>query len=597
MIIIMVLREVMMVIKVESDNNKHQPTFPECVSYDEIHVNENVTEGTPVLLVLAKDEDPGRSGTISYSLLRDFDSFAIHASNQHGQITTTRRLDRDGDDKEFRLTVIAKDNGLQPLQDTCSFRVLVEDVNDNPPIFDQERYDQTLATDHNPATPVLRVVATDRDIGTNGHVTFHLEGDPSYLEYFTLEPITGVLSLKKHLEQSMVVSSGELPPSVVKQHPRHPAIPENTTENTEVLVLCARSNLPEAPNVYFTLLNGKTRDANADGTFAIRRLPDQSVVCGDSAGVAFFVATRNLDYESVQVYKLNLQIVYTPYTTSTTSNPSTTSPSTTTTPSNPSTTSPSTTTTTSTPSNPSSTSPSTTSTTSPSTTTPSNPSTTSPFTTSPSPCRVCLGSHQNDKNARLEQTVVVDIVDVNDNAPLLQPFDGAVLENTDGALITTIKAEDKDASHQFRMLTYSFDATASTDVMTKFALKPNGELWTTQPLDREEVNQYRVPIQVTDGIPEHTRMTTYWITVQDLNDVAPVFDRSLGVYEMMLPENREVGKPTGIRLVVNDTDIVNHFTFEIVKGNEEQKFRIDPSTRTLLVNKPLDFDFPTLDRN
>ncbi|KAK3864787.1 hypothetical protein Pcinc_029552 [Petrolisthes cinctipes] len=524
-----------------ADNNKHQPTFPECVSYDEIHVNENVTEGTPVLLVLAKDEDPGRSGTITYSLLRDFDSFAIHASNQHGQITTTRRLDRDGEDKEFRLTVIAKDNGLQPLQDTCSFRVLVEDVNDNPPIFDQERYDQTLATDHNPATPVLRVVATDRDIGSNGHVTFHLEGDPSYLEYFTLEPITGVLSLKKHLEQSManikkfemrvravdggtpplwstapvtikVVSSGELPPSVVKQHPRHPAIPENTTENTEVLVLCARSNLPEAPNVYFTLLNGKTRDANADGTFAIRRLPDQSVVCGDSAGVAFFVATRNLDYESVQVYKLNLQIV-------------------------------------------------------------------------------------NDKNARLEQTVVVDIVDVNDNAPLLQPFDGAVLENTDGALITTIKAEDKDASPQFRMLTYSFDATASTDVMTKFALKPNGELWTTQPLDREEVNQYRVPIQVTDGIPEHTRMTTYWITVQDLNDVAPVFDRSLGVYEMMLPENREVGKPTGIRLVVNDTDIVNHFTFEIVEGNEEQKFRIDPSTRTLLVNKPLDFDFPTLDRN
>lgn len=37
---------------------------------------------------------------------------------------------------------------------------------------------------------------------------------------------------------------------------------------------------------------------------------------------------------------------------------------------------------------------------------------------------------------------------------------------------------------------------------------------------------------------------------------------------------------------------VNHFTFEIVEGNEERKFRIDP-----LVNKPLDYDYPVMDRN
>lgn len=54
---------------------------------------------------------------------------------------------------------------------------------------------------------------------------------------------------------------------------------------------------------------------------------------------------------------------------------------------------------------------------------------------------------------------------------------------------------------------------------------------------------------------EHARMTTYWITVQDLNDVPPAFNRSLGVYEVKLPENREVGKPTGIRIAVDDPDI------------------------------------------
>lgn len=42
---------------------------------------------------------------------------------------------------------------------------------------------------------------------------------------------------------------------------------------------------------------------------------------------------------------------------------------------------------------------------------------------------------------------------------------------------------------------------------------------------------------------------------------------------------------------------VNHFTFEIVEGNEERKFRIDPLARTILVNQPLDYDYPVMDRN
>ncbi|XP_037787691.1 protocadherin beta-10-like [Penaeus monodon] len=242
-----------------------------------------------------------------------------------------------------------------------------------------------------------------------------------------------------------------------------------------------------------------------------RRLPDSSSACTDSSGVSIFVATRNLDYETVESYNLLLQVV-------------------------------------------------------------------------------------NDQNARVDKQLLVDIVDVNDNAPLLQLFDGSLVENAERALITTIKAVDKDTSPQFRQLIYKFDATATEDVRDKFELKPNGELWTTKPLDREEVKQYRVPIQVTDGVPEHERMTTYWITVQDLNDVAPAFAPS-GVFEVELPENRELGKPTGIRLPVHDPDIVNNITYEIVEGNEEQKFRIDPTTGDVLVNKLLDFDHPVMDRN
>ncbi|XP_063879745.1 neural-cadherin-like isoform X3 [Scylla paramamosain] len=524
-----------------SDNDR-RPAFPDCESYEDTHVMENVTAGSPVLTVIATDEDSGPSGVISYSLIHSFSSFAIQASDQRGHITTTRRLDRDDGDEEFMLTVVAKDGGAPPLQASCSFRVIVDDLNDNAPVFDQPRYEQTLATDHNLALPVLRVAASDKDIGKNAHLTYHLEGHPNHLEFFYLEPITGVLTLKRHLHDAMantktfdvrvravdggtpplwstapitvrIVSSGELPPSVAAQQPLQPAILENTTENTDVVVVCAKSNLPNAPTVYFTLLNGDTPETNSDGTFALREVLDhEESLCGDNSGVSVYVATRTLDFETLQAYKLTLLMV-------------------------------------------------------------------------------------NERNGRLEHQVVVNIVDVNDNAPLLQTWDGSVLENAASTLITTIRAVDKDASPQYRQLRYSFDATAPHDVVSKFALKSNGELWSTRPLDREEQSQYRVPIRVTDGMPGHARVTIYWITVQDVNDVPPVFDRSLGVYEVQLPESREVGKPTGIRLAVDDADLVNQFTFDIINGNEKGKFRIDATSRTLIVDAPLDYDDPVNDRN
>ncbi|XP_045109629.1 neural-cadherin-like isoform X3 [Portunus trituberculatus] len=526
---------------VQGNNGRH-PAFPDCESYEDTHVMENVTAGSPVLTVIATDEDSGPSGVISYSLIHSLSSFAIQASDQRGHITTTRRLDRDNGDEEFMLTVVAKDGGVPPLQASCTFRVIVDDLNDNAPVFDQPRYEQTLATDYNLALPVLRVAASDKDIGKNAHLTYHLEGHPNHLEFFYLEPITGVLTLKRHLHDAMantktfdvrvravdggtpplwstapitvrIVSSGELPPSVAAQQPLQPAILENTTENTDVVVVCAKSNLPNAPTVYFTLLNGDTPETNSDGTFALREVLDhEESLCGDNSGVSVYVATRTLDFETLQAYKLTVLMV-------------------------------------------------------------------------------------NERNGRLEHQVVVNIVDVNDNAPLLQTWDGSVLENAASTLITTIRAVDKDASPQYRQLRYSFDATAPHDVVSKFALKSNGELWSTRPLDREEQSQYRVPIRVTDGMPGHARVTIYWITVQDVNDVPPVFDRSLGVYEVQLPESREVGKPTGIRLAVDDADLVNQFTFDIISGNERGKFRIDPTSRTLIVDAPLDYDDPVNDRN
>lgn len=53
-------------------------------------------------------------------------------------------------------------------------RVLVTDVNDNRPIFAPRRYNVTLRPNYAGNDPILRLVATDLDAGTNGQVTYRI---------------------------------------------------------------------------------------------------------------------------------------------------------------------------------------------------------------------------------------------------------------------------------------------------------------------------------------------------------------------------------------------------------------------------------------
>ncbi|KAK7079948.1 hypothetical protein SK128_012923 [Halocaridina rubra] len=526
------------------DENTNKPVFPACSDYQSgVTVSENQTAGVNVLLVEATDADHGENGEVTYSLLNDFNSFEIRTINGNGEIKTTRTLDRDGADKDFFLTVIAKDSAPKDsLQEACSFQITVTDINDNPPIFDQPSYDQNIATDHSLGSAVLRVTATDMDSGPNADLEYSLEpvtGRNEDITYFSISKANGIISLNKSLSDSMtntktfyltaratdkgnqpqtstvrvtvnVVSSGNLPPSIISENPSMEKLPEDAKVGTVVYTVCARSNIADKPNVYFTLVNGNTQDTNEDGTFALERLINNDPKCPGARGAEIYLAVRNLDYEAITVYKLILQVA-------------------------------------------------------------------------------------NDANARADEQLIINIEDVNDNPPVPQPFEGSVVENSDMTLITTIMAVDKDVSPEFRNLKYYFDTDVSQNVLDNFDLREQGQLWTKGELDREVEKQYRIPVRVTDGA--YNRSYTYWITVQDVNDVAPIFDHDASTSEVILSESREVDKDTGINLVIIDPDVVNHNDFHIISGNDDQKFRIDSTTGDVLVNKPLDYDEPVRDRN
>lgn len=80
------------------------------------------------------------AGTITYSFVTaPGEKLKFEINNRTGLIRTTQVLDRDepAREKEAYLTVLATDNGRPQLDDVCTFKVTIEDVNDNSPVFDK----------------------------------------------------------------------------------------------------------------------------------------------------------------------------------------------------------------------------------------------------------------------------------------------------------------------------------------------------------------------------------------------------------------------------------------------------------------------------
>ena len=113
-------------------------------------------------------------------------------------------FDREGDDGKFvSVTVKATDQGDPSLEGVCSFTVEITDVNDNPPLFDRQKYVENVKQDTNIGTNILRVSASDEDADNNGAIVYNLTAyNADDLSYFTILPESGWIVLTKPLDVS-----------------------------------------------------------------------------------------------------------------------------------------------------------------------------------------------------------------------------------------------------------------------------------------------------------------------------------------------------------------------------------------------------------
>ena len=221
-----------------SDENDNSPSFLH--SQYRAHVQENRPKGTSVIQVLAKDPDEGDNGTVSYSFsdLNNEDSkdFSIHPRS--GWITTRIVLDHELR-KSFTLTVNAIDQGQPKRSSSKSIEIIVDDVNDEGPVF--ERADVTITVTENtrPGTSVGSVKAVDADSGENGRVTYWIKNG-NLFGTFGVNRTTGDIIIAREVDYEMCSSY------IIQIEARDNSVvnPKSSNVRVNITVLDVNDNAP-----------------------------------------------------------------------------------------------------------------------------------------------------------------------------------------------------------------------------------------------------------------------------------------------------------------------------------------------------------------
>ena len=116
-----------------------------------------------------------------------------------GVVTVSKALDRETRDS-YILTITASDRGSPPKASSVRLLIKVLDVNDNSPQFNASSLQGGILENSPVGSLVMRVVATDADIGTNAQLVYNLT-TKEYSDVFTLDSLTGEITAKKSLDR------------------------------------------------------------------------------------------------------------------------------------------------------------------------------------------------------------------------------------------------------------------------------------------------------------------------------------------------------------------------------------------------------------
>ncbi|KAM4546524.1 protocadherin-16 [Fundulus diaphanus] len=199
-----------------TDENDNAPTFS---SPSAVSVMEDQPVGFVILYVVARDKDEGENGRVSYKIQAGDSAGRFTLNPNTGSLSILKALDRE-EQEVFNLTIVAEDHGTPQLSTSQLLCVQVIDVNDEAPVFQQAEFEAQVMENRGPGATVFTITATDRDQGSNGHITYGGVTE----EGFVINPSTGVITTTKELDTesqdhytlTVYARDGGLPPHFAK---------------------------------------------------------------------------------------------------------------------------------------------------------------------------------------------------------------------------------------------------------------------------------------------------------------------------------------------------------------------------------------------
>ncbi|NWS85296.1 PCD18 protein, partial [Toxostoma redivivum] len=191
------------------DINDNSPQFSRALI--PIEISESAAVGTRIPLDSAFDPDVGDNSLHTYSLsANDFFSIDVRTRTdgaKYAELIVVRELDRELK-STYELQLTASDKGVPQRSGSSLLKISISDSNDNSPVFEQQSYIIQLLENSPIGTLLIDLNATDPDEGANGKVVYSFSSHVSakIIETFRIDPEKGHLTLLKQVDYEVTKS-------------------------------------------------------------------------------------------------------------------------------------------------------------------------------------------------------------------------------------------------------------------------------------------------------------------------------------------------------------------------------------------------------
>uniref|UniRef100_A0A672YJD7 Cadherin domain-containing protein n=1 Tax=Sphaeramia orbicularis TaxID=375764 RepID=A0A672YJD7_9TELE len=159
-------------------------------------ISEDTPPGTEVGIINVQDRDSERNRQVRCSIQQGVPFKLVPSIKNYYSLVTTEKLDRELV-SDYNITITATDEGSPPLSSSKTVQLSVADINDNPPVFEEQSYSAYVTENNKPGSTLCSVTARDPDWRQNGTVIYSLlpgevNGAP-VSSYLSVNGDTGVI--------------------------------------------------------------------------------------------------------------------------------------------------------------------------------------------------------------------------------------------------------------------------------------------------------------------------------------------------------------------------------------------------------------------